>query len=147
MTLNKKMSFFILHNVIRYEFYIRIVGLSMEEKSYNNDIFTSMDYAILEKTIAYVYDDNENLVELTLDDDVESLDETQMDIANRVLFFLYTKNNPAIPKTLYINDKDVLKNSSFDSTKPTRFITHGWMNSRSSSACLLIRDGMMDLNY
>ncbi|GAB1868327.1 phospholipase A1 [Camponotus japonicus] len=115
-------------------------GLSMEEKSYNNDIFTSMDYAILEKTIAYVYDDNENLVELTLDDDVESLGETQMDIANRVLFFLYTKNNPAIPKTLYINDKDVLKNSSFDPTKPTRFITHGWMNSRSSSACLLIRD-------
>lgn len=121
------------------------LGLPVEEKFYNNDIFTSMDYAMLEKTTAYVYDDNENLVELTLDDDVESLDETQMDITNRVFFFLYTKNNPTIPKTLYINDKDVLKNNSFDPTKPTRFMIHGWMSSRSSSACLLIRDGMKDL--
>lgn len=145
MTLNKKSSFSILYNIIRYEFYIRIVGLPVEEKSYNNDIFTAKDYAILKKTTAYVYDDNENLVKLTLDDDVESLTETGMDITNRVFFFLYTKNNP-ISKTLYINDKDVLKNSSFDPTKPTRFIIHGWMNSQSSSACLLIRDGMMDLS-
>ncbi|KMQ93906.1 pancreatic triacylglycerol lipase [Lasius niger] len=87
-----------------------------------------------------MYDDHEHLVQLTLDDDVESLEETQRDIGNRVFFFLYTKNNPTVPNTLYVNDKNALKNSSFDPTKPTRFIIHGWMNSRSSSACVLIRD-------
>ncbi|KAM0729937.1 Pancreatic lipase-related protein 2 [Formica fusca] len=119
-------------------------GLPVKEKSYNNDIFTPMDYALLENTTAYMYDDNENLVKLTLDDDMENLYETQMDIANRVFFFLYTKKNPTIPRTLYVNDKDSLKYSNFDPTKPTRFITHGWMNSRSSLACFLIRDAYLE---
>ncbi|KAL6432562.1 hypothetical protein ACFW04_006852 [Cataglyphis niger] len=118
-------------------------GLPVEKKSYNNDIFTPMDYALLENTTAYMYDDNENLVKLTLDDDIESLDETQMNIANRVFFFLYTKKNSIIPRTLYVNDKNSLKSSNFDPSKPTRFITHGWMNSRSSLACLLIRDAYL----
>lgn len=113
----------------------------MKEKFYNKNIFTSMDYKLLGETI-YVYDDNETLVKLTLDDDVESLTETRKDIENRVFFFLYTENNPTVPKPLYVNDKDTLKKSNFDPTKPTRFITHGWMNSRSSLACVLIRDGM-----
>ncbi|KMQ84535.1 pancreatic triacylglycerol lipase, partial [Lasius niger] len=111
----------------------------MKEKSCANDIFTPMDYKILENMTAYMYDDNENLVKLTLDDDMETLSETQNDIKNRVFFFLYTKNNPTAPKTLYVNDTNALKNSNFDPTKPTRFIIHGWMNSRSSSVCVLIR--------
>lgn len=112
------------------------------------DIFTQTDCKILEETTAYMYDDNETLVQLTLDDDVENLEQTQRDIEKRVFFFLYTKKNPTVPKTLYVNDKNALKNSNFDPTKPTRFIIHGWMNSRSSSACVLIRDGTFTVkNY
>ncbi|XP_072747044.1 pancreatic triacylglycerol lipase-like [Anoplolepis gracilipes] len=117
-----------------------VAGLPVEEKSYN-DIFTPNDYAILKNMTAYMYDDNENLVKLTLDDYyMESVKETQEDIENRVFFSLYTKKNPTVPQSLYVNDEYVLKNSNFDPTKPTRFITHGWMNSRNSPACYLSRD-------
>lgn len=91
--------------------------------------------------MAYVYDDNENLVRMTFEKNDDE-DITKKDLENRVLFFLYTKKNPAKPKSLYINDNDALKNSDFDFSKPTRFVTHGWINSRDSEACTLIRDGM-----
>lgn len=108
----------------------------------SNDIFTSLDYALFKDKIAYVYDDNENLVKLTLDDDIEeNEDGNDSEVANRVFFFLYKKDNPN-PNPLYINDEDALKNSNFDPTKPTCFVTHGWINSRNSEACTSIRDGM-----
>ncbi|EZA59904.1 hypothetical protein DMN91_000433 [Ooceraea biroi] len=112
------------------------------EKETSNDIFTQLDYEKFENSVAYVYDDNENLVRLTFEDDEddESFDETKKDLANRVFFFLYTKDNPTDPKPLYLDDENALKNSFFDPKKPTRFITHGWMNSRNSAACTLIRD-------
>jgi len=101
----------------------------------------------MENTVAYVYDDDDNLVQLTFEDEEEEeeeeekLDETKKDIANRVFFFLYTKKNPVEPRQLYLNDDAALSNSDFDPSKPTRFVTHGWMNSRKSAACTLIRDG------
>lgn len=106
-----------------------------------NDIFTPLDYALFKDKVAYVYDDNENLVKLTFDDvDVEE-NGNDSEVANRVFFFLYKKDDPN-PKLLYVNDEDALKNSNFDPKKPTRFVTHGWMNSRNSEACTSIRDGM-----
>lgn len=104
-----------------------------------------MDYALLDGKILYVYDDNENLVRLKFEDEDdeadEGLDDTKNDLANRVFFYLYTKDNPNEPKPLYVDDEEALKNSNFDPEKPTRFITHGWINSRNSAACTLIRDG------
>ncbi|XP_029174266.1 phospholipase A1-like [Nylanderia fulva] len=125
--------------------YFPRVALPRKEQRYNNnDIFTPNDYEMLKETTLYVYDDNENLVELTLDDEVETLGETQMDIEDRVSFYLYTKNDHFLGKRLYVNDQDTLKNSDFDPTKPTRFIAHGWMNSGSSPACFLIRDAYIN---
>lgn len=119
----------------------------MNEEELPNDIFTPLDYELFKDKVAYVYDDNENLVRLTLDDDddddvEENSDGNDSEVANRVFFFLYKKDSPNNPKQLYVNDEDALKNSNFDPTKPTRFVTHGWVNSRNSEACTLVRDGM-----
>jgi hypothetical protein len=98
----------------------------------------------MENAYAYVYDDYGNLVRLTFEDedeDEENLDKTKNDLENRVFFFLYAKDNPVNPQQLYIHDDAALRNSSFDPKKPTRFITHGWMNSHTNLACTLIRDG------
>lgn len=95
-----------------------------------------------------MYDDNGNLVRLRLDDDDDDddgEDETGQ-LENFVFFFLYTRRNPIDSKPLYIDDEDALKRSDFDPALPTRFVTHGWMNSRGSAACTLIRDGMCVLS-
>lgn len=114
----------------------------MKEEGLPDDIFTPLDYTLFEGKVAYVYDDNENLVKLTLDEvGVEEDDEIDSEVANRVFFYLYKKGEPN-PKQLYVDDEDALENSNFDPAKPTRFITHGWMNSRNSEACILVRDGM-----
>jgi len=117
-------------------------GLPAKDGKTSDDIFPPEDYTLMEN--AYVYDDHGNLVRLTYEDDEESedLDETKKDLANRVIFLLYTKDNPVKPQQLYVDDDAALKNSSFDPKKPTRFITHGWMNSENNAACILIREGM-----
>lgn len=116
----------------------------MKEKVFPNDIFTSLDYALFENEVAYVYDDNKNLVKLTLEDDhvEQNAYENNTVLEKSVLFYLYKRNNPIKPKQLYVDDKDALKNSNFDPTKPTRFITHGWKSSSTSESCILIRDGI-----
>lgn len=115
--------------------------LAVEEETTKNDIFTAADYALFKDADMYVYDDNENLVKLTLDDTIEEQKGSFMDMQNNVFFFLHTKKNPIQPQTLYVNDDEILKMSNFNPANPTRFITHGWMNSRESPACTLIRDG------
>lgn len=92
--------------------------------------------------IMYVYDDNRNLIRLTLDDvDDQSIIGMCPYLSKCVLFNLYTLKNPTSPQSLNISDENSIKNSNFDPKKPTRFITHGWMNSGRSEACTLIRDG------
>lgn len=120
--------------------YFNCAGFPAEEAIRDDKVFTPEDYALLEK-VMYVYDDNEKLVRITFEDDNKDPIEKE-DLKNHVFFFLYTKENPNEPKPLYVNDDDALTNSNFDFSKPTRFITHGWMNSRNSKACTLIRDGM-----
>lgn len=43
-----------------------------------------------------------------------------------VLFELYTRHNIREPQLLDALDKELVKNSNFNSSKPTRFVTHGW---------------------
>jgi hypothetical protein len=119
--------------------YFDCAGFSVEE-AIKNKIFTIEDYAILKNTVAYVYDDNKNLVRITFEKDDENI--IKRNLGNYVFFFLYTKKNPIEPKPLYVNDDNALTNSDFDFSKPTRFITHGWINSRDSEACTSVRDGM-----
>ncbi|XP_077270025.1 pancreatic triacylglycerol lipase-like isoform X3 [Temnothorax americanus] len=118
-------------------------GLSVKEQVLPDDIFTSLDYELFQDKVMYVYDDNENLVKLTLDDTGNDEDGDDGDIASRVSFFLYNKDNVNDPKPLYVNDEAALKNSNFDPAKPTRFITHGWTDSGKSPVCTLIRDAYL----
>lgn len=116
----------------------------MEETSSNGgDIFTDVDFALFENEELYVYDDDENLVKITINENEAQDIEKQIwgDVESRVFFFLHTTKNPTMAQPLYVNNEDALRNSNFDPTKPTRFVTHGWMNSRNSAACTLIRDG------
>ncbi|KAL0123781.1 hypothetical protein PUN28_005949 [Cardiocondyla obscurior] len=113
----------------------------MKEDPFPDDIFTALDKKLFKDKVAYVYDDNENLVRVTLSDD--DADESDSEVASRVFFYLYRKDNPAEPSMLYVDDEAALKNSHFDPAKPTRFVTHGWMNSRNSVACTSVRDGYL----
>ncbi|XP_018398479.1 PREDICTED: pancreatic triacylglycerol lipase-like [Cyphomyrmex costatus] len=125
-----------------------VTGLPVKEEVLSDNIFTSLDYAFFENEEAYVYDDNKNLVKLTLEDDYveQSAYGNDSDVSDRVLFYLYKKDNPIEPKQLYVDDKDTLKNSNFDPTQPTRFITHGWKSSRNSASCTLIRDAYLQVS-
>lgn len=126
-----------------FEYFVSdCAGLPVQDEGLPNNILTSLDYALFENKEAYVYDDNMNLVKLMWDDAEEVGDQlNDSEIPSRVFFYLYKKNDPN-PKELYVDNEDVLKNSNFDPAKPTRFVTHGWINSRNSEACTLVRDGM-----
>ncbi|XP_076165997.1 phospholipase A1-like [Ptiloglossa arizonensis] len=92
----------------------------------------------------FVFDDNDNPVQINLELDFpETEDQTRRDIQNRVNFYLYTRSNPKKPDTLYVNDVAKLKKSHFKPERPTKFITHGWINSHKSKACYLIRDAFL----
>nr|XP_012216705.1 PREDICTED: endothelial lipase-like [Linepithema humile] len=117
-----------------------VAGFPVEEAIEDDKIFTPEDYTVLKNTVAYVYDDNENLVRVTFEENDDDGDIIDKNLEDHVFFFLYTKKNPNKQKNLYVNDDDALANSDFDFSKPTRFITHGWINSRDSKACTLIRD-------
>ncbi|XP_011691720.1 PREDICTED: pancreatic triacylglycerol lipase-like [Wasmannia auropunctata] len=116
-----------------------------EEALLPDDTFTSLDDTLFGDEVAYVYDDNKNLVRLKLngDDGEYILDIPENEIPNRVSFYLFTKDNPTNPRLLYVNDEDALRGSKFDPAKPTRIVTHGWINSRNSDACTLIRDAFL----
>lgn len=71
----------------------------------------------------------------------ETPDETQNNLVNRIYFYLFTRDNPTDLKRLYLDDVVGLNNSSFNVSKPTKIITHGFLNSLFSEAIILIRDG------
>ncbi|XP_076289001.1 pancreatic triacylglycerol lipase-like [Lasioglossum baleicum] len=73
----------------------------------------------------------------------ETLAETQLDLSDRVLFYLYTRDNPVEGQPLYIGDVDLLKQSNFDFSKPTKIVTHGWINTVLNGAVSLIRDAYL----
>ncbi|XP_046627853.1 pancreatic triacylglycerol lipase-like [Neodiprion virginianus] len=89
----------------------------------------------------YQEDEDGNLREITDDeDDDESLTQTKSILPERVFFHLYTKANRESSQEIYIGDDDALANSNWDSKRPTRIITHGWINSYKSIICTKIRD-------
>ncbi|XP_012531824.1 pancreatic triacylglycerol lipase [Monomorium pharaonis] len=118
-----------------------VAGLPVEKEGLPRDILTPLDIELFKDQVLYVYDDNENLVKLTLDE-VDVQEDKCKEMANCVSFYLYKKGEPN-PKQLYVNDENALKNSNFDPMKPTRFITHGWINSRESKSCTLVRDAYL----
>ncbi|XP_014475140.1 PREDICTED: pancreatic triacylglycerol lipase-like [Dinoponera quadriceps] len=91
----------------------------------------------------HVYDDDDNLVEVTFEDYSMVEEITNETISERILFYLYTRKNPNHPQLIYVDDEESINNSNFDPEKPTRITTHGWMNSYKSSACRLIKDAYL----
>ncbi|KYN16118.1 Pancreatic lipase-related protein 1 [Trachymyrmex cornetzi] len=137
-----------IHVLIGVLFACTVTGLPVKEQVFSDDIFTSLDYELFENEVAYVYDDNKNLVKLTLEDDhvEQSAYKNDSDLSKSVLFYLYKRNNPIKSEQLYVDDEDALKNSNFDLTKPTRIITHGWKSSGKSESCILIRDAYLQIS-
>ncbi|XP_032670871.1 pancreatic triacylglycerol lipase-like isoform X2 [Odontomachus brunneus] len=113
----------------------------MEEEEIFTELFSPMDYKLFKGL--HVFDDDDNLVEMTFLDDPDALEVTDDNIGERVLFYLHTSKKPKNPELIYVNDTETLKKTSFDPKKPTRFVTHGWMNSHKSKACTLIRDAYL----
>ncbi|XP_076288999.1 phospholipase A1-like [Lasioglossum baleicum] len=74
----------------------------------------------------------------------ESLSETQKDLANRVYFYLFTKDNPNDGQRLYLDDVATLQNSNFNFSKPTKIVTHGFLNTVYNSAVDLLRDAYLE---
>lgn len=58
-----------------------------------------------------------------------------------ITFTLYTKRNQTNGQELRVNDSKKLRGSDFDGGKPTRFVTHGFLNDGNNPSCTLIRDG------
>ncbi|XP_076289000.1 pancreatic triacylglycerol lipase-like [Lasioglossum baleicum] len=73
----------------------------------------------------------------------ETLEETEHDLLNRVHFNLYTKANPTDGQRLNVDDIDALQKSNFNFSKPTIFITHGWLNTVYNDPVTLIRDAYL----
>ena len=91
----------------------------------------------------WFYDDNENLVQATLNETLLSSGYVGLrkNLDDYVFFKLYTREVKEGYQSLYIDDEFTFSRSNFDSKRPTKFVTHGWMNSYESPACTLIRDG------
>ncbi|KAF7398913.1 hypothetical protein HZH66_006810 [Vespula vulgaris] len=134
--------------LIVFAFFYIANGLSVPEEIENQFQLGPEDIRLLNSNL-YVLDDDHNLVSLTTDllnaeENTESERDTMMDLHNRVYFYLYTANNRIYPDAISINDLESLKKSNFNFNRPTRIITHGWMNSHNSDSCILIRDAYLN---
>ena len=107
--------------------------------------FEATAHAFENSTFMHIFDDNGKPVEINLnDDDIETLPETKKNLEKRVHFYLYTRQiDSRKPQVLLLNDVATLKASDFNPRRPTKIVTHGWMNSLKSRACTSIRDGTL----
>lgn len=62
-----------------------------------------------------------------------------------VLFELYTRDNIREPQLLNALDKELVKDSNFNSSRPTRFVTHGWRSG--GYLTTLFQDGSYSSNH
>ena len=85
-------------------------------------------------------DDNGRPVQATLEMPIV-MDSGLISMNNHVFFNLHTRDSKGVSESIFIDDVESLKNSHFDPTRETKFVTHGWVNSKNSKACTLVRDG------
>ncbi|XP_046609154.1 phospholipase A1 VesT1.02-like [Neodiprion virginianus] len=60
-----------------------------------------------------------------------------------ITFNLFTRNNPRNSQLLVLNSVSSISGSNWSSSRPTRFITHGWRSNQNSDACITIRDAYL----
>lgn len=64
-----------------------------------------------------------------------------------VLYFLYTPQNPDEPQKLEVGNGDLLRQSNFDPSRPTRVVVHGWTGDITSKDIQWIRKEYVKANY
>ncbi|XP_011498556.1 PREDICTED: pancreatic triacylglycerol lipase-like [Ceratosolen solmsi marchali] len=90
----------------------------------------------------WVFDDNEEIVRATADIPNDLLS-SLISMNTHVRFYLYTRNLTGNYESITIGDVQSLKLSTFDATRETKFFAHGWMNSKSSKSCRLVREAYL----
>ncbi|XP_076637861.1 phospholipase A1-like isoform X2 [Colletes latitarsis] len=91
-----------------------------------------------------VFDDDGNIVRLNLSTDYTEIESRRnKNWEDVVLFYLYTRSTQNNPEPLYVNQVNVLKRSHFAAWKPTKIVTHGWMNSHLAKSVTLVRDAFL----
>jgi pancreatic triacylglycerol lipase len=50
-----------------------------------------------------------------------------------IVFLLYTRQNPTVGQRLILGDLELIRNSNFNPSHPTRFTIHGWQGSINST--------------
>ncbi|XP_024936070.1 phospholipase A1-like [Cephus cinctus] len=95
----------------------------------------------------FIVDDEGNPIHINPDDEDyeedESVEETASKISQRVSFHVFNPSHPNTYTDIYVNDTKSLRDSDFDLTKPIRIITHGWVNSKNSDACTMVKDAYL----
>ncbi|XP_025155365.1 pancreatic triacylglycerol lipase-like isoform X2 [Harpegnathos saltator] len=90
---------------------------------------------------------NDHGVAYAIDISEPTLNETEIaemaDAVAKTAFFLYTRKNPRQGQVLLLDDLDNIRNSFWDSKRPTRLITHGWHGNIDSVVCTLVRDAYL----
>ncbi|KAL3269419.1 hypothetical protein HHI36_008489 [Cryptolaemus montrouzieri] len=101
---------------------------------------TDTPFPYLNKTWVYMVEDSGKTVKayFTLPPNIKR----QKDVRNDIDFTLFTRSQL---EGVAIADPINLKNTSFDSKKPTKFITHGWLSSGTADTCVSIKDGYLEL--
>ncbi|XP_051160870.1 pancreatic triacylglycerol lipase-like [Leptopilina boulardi] len=106
----------------------------------------------LARTFVYFDNDKNEKIRTKLSFPNESLqipkesilnNKTKIDLTTIVSFRLYTLEIWKNYEILQFNNSDSLKKSHFNTKRPTRFITHGYLTSGNGPSCTVIRDAFM----
>ena len=63
-----------------------------------------------------------------------------------ILFYLFCRSNSEKGTPLLLNDVELLKSSEFSPSRKTKFITHGWKSSASSTGQVDMKNGKLRTN-
>ncbi|XP_058465251.1 pancreatic triacylglycerol lipase-like [Malaya genurostris] len=66
--------------------------------------------------------------------------EPHFDAETDVIFRLFTRRNPVNSQTIVWSDPSSLTSSNFDSSNPTRFLIHGWVEGEDARTHWVIKD-------
>ncbi|XP_046490572.1 pancreatic triacylglycerol lipase-like [Neodiprion pinetum] len=91
----------------------------------------------------YVVYPNGTVEIIDLSQSPEDSASTLSELKEEVTFNLYTNSNPETEEELYLLDTSTLSKSNFNASNPTRFVVHGWQNSKADQVCTSIRDAYL----
>lgn len=120
-----------------------VIRRSKDNKHDDNFRLEEDDIKMFRGKGVWFYDDKENLVQAILNETLFFTRgvELRKNLYDSVFFKLYTREIKEGYQSLYIHDDFTFSRSNFNPKRPTKFITHGWMNSYLSPACTLIQEG------